>query len=210
VLSFLEASKLNKQINKMEYKNKLNQIKALLSLEVKLAQMTLADGITVVEAEEFEPEYSVGIVTPDGIVPMPVGEYELQDGSMVVVEVEGIIASVGPKAEEEEMPEVEAAPEAVVEPEMGAAPSAPQPKRIVESVSKESFFEAQVAELKAEIEALKLAAQTKEEEVQLASQEEAAEAISFNPESAIKPEGYKYGKNRTKNIQDSVYNKLFN
>jgi len=209
-LSFLEASKLNKQINKMEYKNKLNQIKALLSLEVKLAQMTLADGITVVEAEEFEPEYSVGIVTPDGIVPMPVGEYELQDGTMVVVEVEGIIASVGPKAEEEEMPETEVAPEAVVEPEMEASPSAPQPKRIVESVSKESFFEAQVAELKAEIEALKLAAQAKEEEVQLASQEEAAEPISFNPESAIKPEGFKYGKNRSKNIQDSVYNKLFN
>ena len=194
----------------MEYKNKLNQIKALLSLEVKLAQMTLADGITIVEAEEFEPEYSVGIVTPDGIVPMPVGEYELQDGTMVVVEVEGIIASVGAKAEEEVAPEAEAAPEEVVAPEMEAAPSAPQPKRVVESVSKESFFEAQVAELKAEIEALKLAAQTKEEEVQLASQEEAAEAISFNPESAIKPEGFRYGKNRTKNIQDSVYNKLFN
>ena len=195
----------------MEYKNKLNQIKALLSLEVKLAQMTLADGITVVEAEEFEPEYSVGIVTPDGIVPMPVGEYELQDGSMVVVEVEGIIASVGPKAEE--APEVEAAPEEVVEPEMEAAPSAsatPQPKRIVESVSKESFFEAQVAELKAEIEALKLAAQDKEEAIELASQEEGAEPLAFNPESAIKPEGFKYGKNRTKNIQDSVYNKLFN
>lgn len=196
----------------MEYKNKLNQIKALLSLEVKLAQMTLADGITIVEAEEFEPEYSVGIVTPDGIVPMPVGEYELQDGSMVVVEVEGIIASIGPKAEEEEMPEAEAAPapEEVVAPEMEASPSAPQPKRIVESVSKESFFEAQVAELKAEIEALKLAAQQKEEEVQLASQEEAAEPISFNPESAIKPEGFRYAKNRSKGVQDSVYNKLFN
>jgi hypothetical protein len=195
----------------MEYKNKLNQIKALLSLEVKLAQMTLADGITVVEAEEFEPEYSVGIVTPDGIVPMPVGEYELQDGTMVVVEVEGIIASVGPMAEE--APEAEVAPEEVVEPEMEAAPSAPsapQPKRVVESVSKESFFEAQVAELKAEIEALKLAAQVKEEAIELASQEEGAEPLAFNPESAIKPEGFKYGKNRTKNIQDSVYNKLFN
>lgn len=195
----------------MEYKNKLNQIKALLSLEVKLAQMTLADGITVVEAEEFEPEYSVGIVTPDGIVPMPVGEYELQDGSMVVVEVEGIIASVGPKAEE--APEVEAAPEEVVEPEMEAAPSAsatPQPKRIVESVSKESFFEAQVAELKAEIEALKLAAQAKEEAIELASQEEGAEPLAFNPESAITPEGFRFAKNRTRGIQDSVNNKLFN
>jgi hypothetical protein len=194
----------------MEYKNKLNQIKALLSLEVKLAQMKLEDGITIVEAESFEPEYSIGIVTPDGIVPMPVGEYELEDGSMVMVEVEGIIASIGPKAEEEVIPEAEAAPEEVVAPEMEASPSAPQPKRIVESVSKESFFEAQVAELKAEIEALKLAAQVKEEAIELASQEEAAEPLSFNPESAVKSEGFKYGKNRTKNIQDSVYNKLFN
>jgi hypothetical protein len=201
----------------MKYKDKLNQIKALLSLEVKLAQMTLADGITVIEAEEFEPEYSVGIVTPDGIVPMPVGEYELQDGSMVVVEVEGIIASVGPMAEEEDS-EDEEAPEEIVAPEMEAEASAPQPKRIVESVSKETFFESQVVAelqaafdaLKAEHEALKLAAQVKEEAIELASQEEGAEPLAFNPESAIKPEGFKYGKNRTKNIQDSVYNKLFN
>jgi hypothetical protein len=200
----------------MEYKNKLNQIKALLSLEVKLAQMKLEDGITVVEAESFEPEYSIGIVTPDGIVPMPVGEYELEDGSMVKVEVEGVIASIGPKAEEVG-PENEAAPEEVVAPEMEAEASAPQPKRIVESVSKETFFESQLAELKAELDALKaendalkLSAQVKEEEVQLASEEEGAEPIAFNPESAIKPEGFRYAKNRTKNIQDSVYNKLFN
>jgi hypothetical protein len=199
----------------MKYKDKLNQIKALLSLEVKLAQMTLADGITVIEAEEFEPEYSVGIVTPDGIVPMPVGEYELQDGSMVVVEVEGIIASVGPMAEE--APEAEAAPEEAVAPELEAEASAPQPKRIVESVSKETFFESQIAELKAELdvlkaenEALKLSAQVKEEAIELALQEEGAEPLAFNPESEVKPEGFKYGKNRTKNIQDSVYNKLFN
>lgn len=195
----------------MEYKNKLNQIKALLSLEVKLAQMKLEDGITIVEAEAFEPDYSIGIVTPDGIVPMPVGEYKLEDGMILVVAVEGIIAEI--KAEEPEAEvevEVEVAPEEAVAPELEAEASAPQPKRIVESVSKETFFEAQVAELKAEIEALKLAAQQKEEEVQLASEEEAAEAISFNPESAIKPEGFKYAKNRTKNIQDSVYNKLFN
>ncbi len=200
----------------MEYKNKLNQIKALLSLEVKLAQMKLEDGITIVEAESFEPEYSIGIVTPDGIVLMPVGEYELEDGSMVKVEVEGVIASIGPKAEEVG-PENEAAPEEVVAPEMEAEASAPQPKRIVESVSKETFFESQLAELKAELdalkaenEALKLSAQVKEEEVQLASEEEGAEPIAFNPESAIKPEGFRYAKNRSKNIQDSVYNKLFN
>jgi len=195
----------------MKYKNKLNQIKAVLSMHVDLAQMKLEDGITVIEAEAFEPEYSVGIVTPDGIVPMPVGEYELEDGTLMMIEVEGIIASIGPKAEEVG-PENEAAPEEVVAPEMEAtpAPAAPQAKRIVESVSKETFFESQIAELKAEIEALKLAAQQKEEEVQLASQEEGAEPLAFNPESEIKPEGFKIGRNRNKTVQDSVYNKLFN
>jgi hypothetical protein len=193
----------------MEYKNKLNQIKALLSLEVKLAQMKLEDGITIVEAESFEPEYSIGIVTPDGIVPMPVGQYELEDGNTVTVEVEGVIAAIGPM-QEEVGPENEAAPEEAVAPELEAEPVAPTPKRIVESVSKETFFESQIAELKAEIESLKLAAQQKEEEVQLSSEEEASEAISFNPEAGVKPEGFKYAKNRAKNIQDSVYNKLFN
>ena len=122
----------------MNYKNKLNQIKALLALEVKLAQMKLEDGITIVEAEAFEPDYSIGIVTADGIVPMPVGEYKMEDGSILVVEVEGIIAAIKQEEAEAEV-EVEVAPEEVVEPMMEAE-VAPTPKRIVESVSKETFF----------------------------------------------------------------------
>ena len=43
----------------------------------------------------------------------------------------------------------------------------------------------------------------------LSQEEEGAEPIAFNPESAIKPEGFRYAKNRSKNIQDSVYSKLF-
>lgn len=200
----------------MEYKNKLNQIKALLSLEVKLAQMKLEDGITIVEAESFEPDYSIGIVTPDGVVPMPAGEYTLEDGNVVVVEVEGVIKSIAPKAEEA-MPEAEQPSEEATQPEMAAEPSAPQAKRIVESVSKETFFESHVAELqaenealKAELEALKSVSEVKQEEVQLSSQEEAAEAINYNPESAIKPQGFKIGSKSGASIEQSVYNKLFN
>ena len=81
----------------MKYKNTLNQIKTLLAMDVKLAQMKLADGVTVVEAEEFEAEYSIGIVTEDGVVPMPVGEYETEDGKIVVVAQECIIAEVKEK-----------------------------------------------------------------------------------------------------------------
>lgn len=200
----------------MNYKNKLNQIKALLSLEVKLAQMKLEDGITIVEAESFEPDFSIGIVTPDGIVPMPVGEYKLEDGSILVVAVEGIIAEI----KQEEAPaevevEVEVAPEDVVEPMMEAEPSAPSPKRIVESVSKETFFEAQIEvlrneleEIKAENEALKLSKQSLE--VELSNVEEGAQAIVTNPEAEVKVNSFKLSKNRTHSIEDSVFSKIFN
>lgn len=189
----------------MKYKNTLNQIKALLSMEVKLAQMKLEDGVTVVEAEAFEPEYSVGIVTQDGIVPMPVGEYTLEDGRILKVEVEGIIASVEAPEQEVEV-EVEA-PAAVTEPAMEAAPA---PKRVVESVSKETFFESLKAEnesLKAEIESIKAELS---KQVELASdEEEAAEPIAHNPE-AEKVEAFKFGTKRQLTTQDRVYSKLFN
>jgi regulator of replication initiation timing len=200
----------------MNYKNKLNQIKALLSLEVKLAQMKLEDGITIIEAESFEPDFSVGIVTADGIVPMPVGEYKLEDGSILVVAVEGIIAEIKQEEAEAEVEvEVEVAPEEVVEPQMEAEPSAPSPKRIVESVSKETFFEAQIEalrnqleEIKAENEALKLSKQSLE--VELSNVEEGAEAIVTNPEAESKISSFKLSKNRTRSIEDSVYSKIFN
>jgi len=198
------------------YKNKLNQIKALLALEVKLAQMKLEDGITVVEAESFEPDFSVGIVTADGIVPMPIGEYKMEDGSILVVEVEGIIAEIKQEEAEEEVEiEVESAPEEVVEPMMEAEAPAPAPKRIVESVSKETFFEAQIealrnelAEIKAENEALKLSKQTLE--VELSNVEEGAEAIVPNPEAESKTSSFKLSKNRVRSIEDSVFSKIFN
>lgn len=199
----------------MNYKNKLNQIKALLSLEVKLAQMKLEDGITIVEAESFEPDYSIGIVTADGIVPMPVGEYKLEDGRILVVEVEGIIAAIKQEEAEAEVEiEVEAAPEEVVEPMMEAE-SAPTPKRIVESVSKETFFEAEIEALKTELAAIKaenesLKASKESLEVELSNVEAGAEAIVTNPEAEVKVNSFKLSKNRVRSIEDSVFSKIFN
>jgi hypothetical protein len=182
----------------MDYKKVENKIRAILSMEVKLAQMKLEDGVTIIEAESFEPEYSVGIVTPDGIIPMPVGEYKLEDGTVLVVEVEGVIKSIAPVAEEAPMPEAE------VEVEVEAEA---KPKRIVESVSKESFFaeienfRTELASLKAENEALK---------VSLSAMEAGANPIVTNPESEVKPAGFRFSQNKAKSIQDSVYSKMFN
>ncbi len=71
----------------------LNQIKTLLNIEVKLEEMKLENG-TIVSAESFEKDKEIFIVTDDEKVAMPVGEYLLEDGRLVVVEEEGKIADV--------------------------------------------------------------------------------------------------------------------
>ena len=71
----------------------LNQIKTLLNIEVKLEETKLENG-TVVSAESFEKGKEIFIVTDDEKVAMPVGEYLLEDGRLVVVEEEGTIADI--------------------------------------------------------------------------------------------------------------------
>lgn len=182
----------------MNAKEQLNKIKTLLGLEVKLEQAKLVDGATV-EAEQFAPEFSIGIVTEDGIVPMPVGSYETEDGKIIVVEQEGIIASVEDKPAEE--------PEAEVEVEVEAEKEQPvQAKRIVESVSKETFF-AEIEKMKKENEALRLELESlKKLEVELEA--ETAEPIVHNPENIKKVELHKYG--NPSQIKKNIYKQLFN
>ena len=71
----------------------LNQIKTLLNIEVKLEETKLETG-TVVSAESFEKGKEIFIVTDDEKVAMPVGEYLLEDGRLVVVEEEGTIGDI--------------------------------------------------------------------------------------------------------------------
>tara|TARA_R100000935_G_scaffold2469_1_gene6821 strand:- start:8 stop:664 length:657 start_codon:yes stop_codon:yes gene_type:complete len=80
-------------------KSKLNQIKSLLNIEVKLEEMKLENG-TIVSAESFEKDNEIFIVTDDEKVAMPVGEYLLEDGRLVVVSEEGLIADVRDVADE--------------------------------------------------------------------------------------------------------------
>jgi len=73
--------------------------------KVELATAQLENGTTV-EAEAFEAGNEIFIVTEDEKVALPVGSYTLEDSTELVVEEEGIIASIG---EAEETEEVEAA-----------------------------------------------------------------------------------------------------
>ena len=96
----------------MKANQMLNEIKTLLNIEVKLEEQKLENG-TVVSAEAFEKGKEIFIVTDDEKVAMPVGEYILEDGRLLVVEAEGVIADVRevsdevPAKEEEETEDLE-------------------------------------------------------------------------------------------------------
>ena len=186
--------------------NIINQIKTLLNMEVKLEQMKLMDGTTVLEADSFAPEMEVFVVTEDEQkIPVPVGEYELEDGRILVVLQEGLIAEVKEmEAEEEEAPEVPVEEEVAAEVEAPAA--SVTPKKTIESVTKESFF-SEIEALRAEITELKsLVEKSKVEEVvELA---ETPKPISFNPENTTKVEGVRYANGRARSVMDSIYEKL--
>ena len=72
---------------------------------IKMAQMKLKDGVTVLEAESFEVGKEVVVIAEDGTkTPAPEGEHQLEDDSFIVVKIvdeKSIIDEVKPKAEEE-------------------------------------------------------------------------------------------------------------
>ena len=181
--------------------NVINQIKTLLGMEVKLAQMALENG-TIIEAEVFEAGASVFIVNEEDRIALPVGEYKLEDGMILIVAEEGIIAEI--KEAEAEVVEEEAPAEVEVEVEQEMA-EVKEPKRVIESVTKEMFF-AEIDSLKKEIEALKLA----KTEVAVEAVELSAEPLTHNPEATTKRELNTYSQNRTRTTFDSVLEKISN
>jgi len=118
----------------------LSKAKELLSIEteaveVKLAQATLENG-TVIEADEMAAGKEVFIITDDERVALPVGDYKLEDGQALIVEEEGIIASIG-EAQEEEAPaeeEVEAAEEEKEEMEYATKAELSEIREMVEEI----------------------------------------------------------------------------
>ena len=184
----------------MKSKETLNKVKALLGLEIKLEERLLENG-TRFEADAFESGKEVFIVTDeDERIPVPAGEYLLDDNFMLIVIEEGIIDEVKEAVEEEveetvEAPvveEVEAAEEADVQDWEGME------KRI-------KNLEDAIADLKADKENK---VEASEIEVDLSS--ETSKAITHNPEKKGKINSHQYGQNRPMNTQDRVFAKLFN
>ena len=199
-------------------KNVINQIKELLGMEVKLATMKLSDGVTILEAEMFEAGAEVFVVAEDQKIALPVGEYELEDGKILVVSEEGMIAEIKEMEAEEEMPMEE--PESEVEVEVEAEAEAPREiKKTVESIVKETFFSEMEAlkleneELKAKLEMFSKVEPTTEVATEEAATETKVELeevtpIVFNPENVNKSETLKFATKRTRSTMDSILEKL--
>ena len=108
----------------------LKRIQTLLNTRVELEDRKLDNG-TVISADEFAEGQPVFIVTEDERIAMPVGEYQMEDGSVLVVEEDGMIAAIK-SGEAEEVVEEE-----VVEEEMSGTAA---PKKVVESNVVETHF----------------------------------------------------------------------
>lgn len=198
----------------MSAKTQINKIKTLLGLEIKLEQMKLENG-TILEAEAFEAGAEIFIVNEDDRIAVPMGEYMLEDGKVLIIAEDGIIGEI--KDAEEEAPAEEAAPEAEVEVEAEAETSTP--KKVVESITKEMFFSEieklrnEIAELKAakvEVkEEVELSAEVKEVAVELSAEE--AQPLKHNPEGAVeKKQTNLFAQKAPKTTRDLVFSKLFN
>jgi hypothetical protein len=195
----------------MNEKSILNKVRTLLGLEVKLETMKLSDGVSMLEADVFEAGQPVFILTEDEQrIPVPVGEYELEDMRILVVIEEGVIAEIREAAQVEEEVEVEAP---AVEEEVEATTETAAPKKTIESIVKESFF-SEIEALKKENEELKakLSAQTTEvaEEVAPVELSEEPKPISFNPENSQATDVFKFAAKRNATTMDTVLSRISN
>lgn len=166
--------------------------------QVELAQMKLENG-TIIEAEAFASDNEVFIVTEDEKVPVPVGEYEMEDGKILVVNEEGIIAEMKDAEVEEE---VEAAVEYATKEDLAEVKS--MVEEIKGMIEKKSEM-AEQEKIVAEEEKAELEEQLKEE-----LSKPAADPVKHNPESQSSKNTVLYGQKRQMTTKDRVFSKIAN
>ncbi|CAB4152659.1 hypothetical protein UFOVP618_21 [uncultured Caudovirales phage] len=166
-------------------------------LDTKLEDQVLADGMTTIQADMFEAGESVFIVVPDAeTVPLPVGEYELADGKILVVKQEGIIDSIVEALPTEENP-AEAKTEVPVEAEK--TPEQAKVKKIVRSQVEEQHF----SELEEKIVEL---SKVTDSVVELA---EEPKPIQFNPENSQTIQHIDLTPGKARSIRDNILETIY-
>ncbi len=98
IKTFLGEEQIEEQVEETQLEEATEESQE----KVELAQAKLDNG-TVLEAEAFEAGNEIFIVTEDERVAVPVGEYQMEDGKMLVVSEEGIIGEIKAAESEEEV-----------------------------------------------------------------------------------------------------------
>ena len=203
----------------MNTNDMISKIKEVVGLseEVKLEQQALENG-TVIEADSFEAGSEVFIITEDEKVALPIGEYQLEDGRILVVVEEGLISEIkeaGEEEVEEEVEEVEAQEEEKEEMGYATKEELQEVKDIVDEIKamlepKEEMSSEDLGNLLTE-ELSKHELNEVPQEVQEELNEPSAEPIMANPEadSTNKP-SFKFAQNRKPSTFDRVLNKIIN
>lgn len=188
----------------MEANKTLNKVRAMLGIQVKFEQAKLDNG-TVLEAETFEAGQEIFVVNEEERIPVPQGEYNMEDGKILVVAEDGIVGEIKEAEAQEEEAEVEQKEEVEMEQETK------EPKKVVKSISEEVFFST-IESLTKKIEALELALQPKEEEVEekVEMSAEPKQTISHNPETEMIKRGFRMSPQKRVTTQDRVFRKLAN
>lgn len=179
----------------------VNDVEAQEKVELATAKL---DNGTVLEAEAFEAGNEIFIVTEDERVALPVGDYTMEDGKMLVVAEEGIIAEIKDLEEAPAEDEVEAEEDLgyVTKEELAEAVS--EIKAMIEDMKKEEMSEEVVEEAEVEL-SEELPKEVKEE-----LSEPAAEPIAHNPEQKNNNIGVKFAQNRKQTTLDKVMSKINN
>jgi len=198
----------------------ISKIKDVLNLseEVKLEQQALENG-TVLEAEAFEAGNEVFIVTEDEKVAVPVGEYQLEDGRILVVAEEGLIAEIKTEEAEEEtteeVEEVEAKEEEKEEMGYATKEELAEVKSMIEEIKamlepKEDLSADELGNLVTEelCKHEKVELNEVPEEVQAELNEPAAEPIKANPEVKENLSKFSISQNRRMSTLDRVMAKF--
>ena len=200
--------KANEILNKI--KNIVGEKVELSEEKIEMAEIKLENG-TVLVAEKFEAGESVFIKTEDEQVALPVGEYELEDKTILVVTEEGLIDSIKEAAKEEAAEEKLSEESNEEETELEEH----EDKEEMKYVTKEEFAKA-VEEIKAMIEAMdhkkkkdEMSEEVIEEKEELSAV--AAEPVKHNPEAEVDNKvNFHIGSNRAKTTKDRVFDKIFN
>lgn len=186
----------------------LEVVEKVAETKEKFEEVALLSGDLVNVEPALEVGATITATAEDGtIVPLPVGEYELSDNKILVVEVDGVIADImNPVAEEETVEEEEMADDTKTQ------EAERQAKKVIESIVKEHVFalteklenaEKEIKFLHGELDAQKVLFSELKEVTGLAVEEfgktPTKEPINTNKNS--------FGKKETKSVFDKFLNK---